>query len=125
VGSTADAETIGRIKAVLDGLCAYYAHHDGAPHILNETQLAVYVEELWNLTGEELELVTRACLRSCAFFPKVSEMLEHLDAARAVRRQVNAVEQTQQLLAARHEVATLSKDESSKFLAQIKERMRG
>jgi hypothetical protein len=63
------------VRSTLAVLQKFYAHRDGSPHPLNETQLVVYLDGLAAYPPEALEAAARAWMRQSPFFPRLSDLL--------------------------------------------------
>ncbi len=62
------------VEQVLEGLRAYYAR-DGKKVVLNEVQIAVYLDGLAEFTAADLNAAAQQHMRKSEFFPKLSELL--------------------------------------------------
>lgn len=66
---------VTHVKKILDVLRNAYADREGRPHVLNDVQLATYLDALAEYSSDELETAARSWIRAQKFFPRVSELL--------------------------------------------------
>ena len=71
--------TTAEIRNALDVLRKYYADREGRPVVLNEVQLAAYLDALRPLDPNTLEAAVRGCIRTGQFFPRVADLLAQVE----------------------------------------------
>lgn len=66
------------VQKFLQKLCEFYPSQ-GRPHVMNDTQIEVYLSALSRFTPEQLDRAGKRVMLSSKFFPALSELLELLE----------------------------------------------